>query len=209
MDEILPTYKVQVTAGEHGTLQATPSDVVTAGGSVVFKAIPQNGYEVQEFIVNGQNVTEELSEAGEYTLTNVQSDVIASCIFAKSTVQVKKDALQKAIEAAEALERDDYTDASWTVFEQALLNAKRVFADNAATQETVDAAVKALKDAQEALVKRSESTPPSDSQGQNSSSTVTGVQTGDSMPIGMVVMLLTFAVLGMLLLVVKHHRKHS
>ena len=209
VDEILPTYKVQVTAGEHGTLQATPSDVVTAGGSVVFKAIPQNGYEVQEFIVNGQNVTEELSEAGEYTLTNVQSDVIASCIFAKSTVQVKKDALQKAIEAAEALERDDYTDASWTVFEQALLNAKRVFADNAATQETVDAAVKALKDAQEALVKRSESTPPSDSQGQNSSSTVTGVQTGDSMPIGMVVMLLTFAVLGMLLLVVKHHRKHS
>ena len=142
-------------------------------------------------------------------MTNVQSDVIASCIFAKSTVQVKKDALQKAIEAAEALERDDYTDASWTVFEQALLNAKRVFADNAATQETVDAAVKALKDAQEALVKRSESTPPSASQGQNSSSTVTGVQTGDSMPIGMVVMLLTFAVLGMLLLVVKHHRKHS
>lgn len=66
---------------------------------------------------------------------------------------VDKTALQAAVDAAGKLNESDYTTDSWKAFSDALSQAQQVLADGNATQDQVDAAAKALKDAQNALVK--------------------------------------------------------
>ncbi|MGI6265012.1 MAG: dockerin type I repeat-containing protein, partial [Acutalibacteraceae bacterium] len=66
--------------------------------------------------------------------------------------EVDKTALEAAIEAAEALNADDYEDFS--AVEAALTEAQAVQADDEATQDDVDAAVAALNAAVEALVEK-------------------------------------------------------
>ena len=71
-----------------------------------------------------------------------------------------KTELDKAIEAAEALNEADYTADSWKVFEQELADAYTVSRNADATQTEVDEACKALKAAQEALVEKEEPSIP-------------------------------------------------
>ena len=67
---------------------------------------------------------------------------------------VNKDALNQAIGAAEALSEDDYTAKSWEVLATALKGAKAVAASKEATQQQVDNAAAALKDAQGKLERK-------------------------------------------------------
>ena len=55
-----------------------------------------------------------------------------------------KTQLNAAISAAEALNAEDYTEASWTAMQEALEAARAVAADEEATQEAVDSAAQAL-----------------------------------------------------------------
>ena len=71
-----------------------------------------------------------------------------------------KTELDKAIEAAEALNEADYTADSWKVFEQELADAYTVSRNADATQTEVDEACKVLKAAQEALVEKEEPSIP-------------------------------------------------
>ncbi|GAA0069689.1 hypothetical protein UT300003_12120 [Clostridium sardiniense] len=64
---------------------------------------------------------------------------------------VDRVALESAIKAAEKLNEKDYTKESFKVFKDALNNAKRVLKNEKATQEEIDAALKALNDAQSNL----------------------------------------------------------
>ncbi len=77
-----------------------------------------------------------------------------------------KTELAKAVKAATALDKDDYTADTWAAVEDALTDAELVLAEEDATQRDVDAAEKALEDAVAALKKP-----------------VTGPVTGDSAPI--------------------------
>lgn len=72
---------------------------------------------------------------------------------------VNKDALTAAIDKAEKLDSSKYTDASWDALLRVLASAKQVEADEAATQEAVNAAEQALNAAMAALVKKDDSKP--------------------------------------------------
>lgn len=71
---------------------------------------------------------------------------------------VDKSKLTAAIDAAGKLAEKDYTADSWTPFAKALADAKAVAAKQDASQADVDAAVKALADAQAGL-KKAETVP--------------------------------------------------
>lgn len=62
-----------------------------------------------------------------------------------------KTELKKEVEVAESLDAKAYTEDSWKVFQEAVKAAKAVVDEKDATQEVVDAAVKALQEAKEAL----------------------------------------------------------
>ena len=63
-----------------------------------------------------------------------------------------KDALKVAIDAANALKKEDYTEETWAPFAEALEAAEKVYANEEATQEDVDKAVADLQEAQKNLV---------------------------------------------------------
>lgn len=67
--------------------------------------------------------------------------------------------LEKAIAKAEGLNKKNYTQKSYATVEKALENAKKVLANDKATQAEVDAAAKALNDAIAALVLADTTTP--------------------------------------------------
>lgn len=71
---------------------------------------------------------------------------------------VDKSKLTAAVDAADKLAEKDYTTDSWTPFAKALADAKAVAAKQDASQADVDAAVKALADAQAGL-KKAETVP--------------------------------------------------
>lgn len=71
---------------------------------------------------------------------------------------VDKSKLTAAVDAAGKLAEKDYTADSWTPFAKALAGAKAVAAKQGASQADVDAAVKALADAQAGL-KKAETVP--------------------------------------------------
>ena len=67
-------------------------------------------------------------------------------------MSVTKDELQAEIDSAPgADQKDKYTEDSWKVFEEVLEEAKAVLADDSASQEEIDAAVEALKEAKDNL----------------------------------------------------------
>lgn len=76
-----------------------------------------------------------------------------------ASVVVNKDALVAAIEAAEALKESDYTSDSWSALASALSNAKTVNDSIDASQSDVNAAVKALNAAKDALEKKKPTVP--------------------------------------------------
>ena len=67
---------------------------------------------------------------------------------------VNKDELKKAVDDAAKLAEDDYTAETWTPFKAALAAAQGVLADEEATQEQVNDALKALNDARAALAEK-------------------------------------------------------
>ena len=69
---------------------------------------------------------------------------------------VDKSELEAAVDEAEALNEEDYTEETWTELAEALETANGIAADKNATQAQVDAAAKALNAAIEALEKKSE-----------------------------------------------------
>lgn len=102
-------------------------------------------------------------KAGETTFTvtpavNAENGVSATfkvIVTAKEPepVSADKSKLQSAVDEAGKLDEKDYTVDSWKVFTGQLESAKKVLADENATQDDVDSALKMLKDAQSGLVK--------------------------------------------------------
>lgn len=102
-------------------------------------------------------------KAGETTFTvtpavNAENGVSATfkvIVTAKEPepVSADKSKLQAAVDEAGKLDEKDYTADSWKVFTGQLESAKKVLADENATQDDVDSALKMLKDAQSGLVK--------------------------------------------------------
>ena len=97
-------------------------------------------------------------ESAETVASALDALTKAQGALAESGVDV--DALTGAITAADKLQQSDYTADSWKPFEQALAAAKNVLA-NPTNQQAVDDALKALTEAQNALVKVEPAPEPS------------------------------------------------
>ncbi|MCI6676236.1 MAG: endo-alpha-N-acetylgalactosaminidase family protein [Clostridiales bacterium] len=98
-------------------------------------------------------------EAPEPTQAQID-DALDNVIIAASKLQkaeipavIDKNAVKIVAGIYGTYEEADYTEESWAPFAEALAKANEVIADEEATQEEVDAALKALTDAGEELVK--------------------------------------------------------
>ncbi|GIP00741.1 hypothetical protein J14TS5_58260 [Paenibacillus lautus] len=87
------------------------------------------------------------------------NNVVISAEQTLSFVNVTE--LTKAKTLAEQLKEQDYAETEWLEFEKALEDAKTILENRSKTQGEVDAALKALKDAQEQLKPRVTITEPS------------------------------------------------
>lgn len=89
-----------------------------------------------------------------YTMTTYYADDMSVLDTFTIYKSADKDALKALIEEVEAYDKNEYTQASWNVFENALINAKEVLSNEKASQKDVDAAYTSLKDARDALKKK-------------------------------------------------------
>lgn len=134
-----------ITAVAHGGGIIDPSGAVKVeeGKDQVFTIQPYEGFEVKEVFVNGESV----GAVTEYKFEAVRADASIEVFFAeKEAVQADKTKLNESIAAAEELLKhaEDYVPEDIQNLMEVLDAAKAVAADPAVTQETVDAAQKAL-----------------------------------------------------------------
>ncbi len=81
------------------------------------------------------------------------SEAIANLDLVNPPAEVDKSGLKDAVNRAETLNQEGYTDSSWRWFQSALEEAKAVLADSDATQAMVDSAEARLEAAMEDLEK--------------------------------------------------------
>ena len=134
-----------ITAVAHGGGIIDPSGAVKVeeGKDQVFTIQSYEGFEVKEVFVNGESV----GAVTEYKFEAVRADASIEVFFAeKEAVQADKTKLNESIAAAEELLKhaEDYVPEDIQNLMEVLDAAKEVAADPAVTQETVDAAQKAL-----------------------------------------------------------------
>ena len=97
--------------------------------------------------------------------TAVQADIDAAkdalrkAYDALEEITVNKAALQAAVDLYQTTEQGNYTDASWTAFQDALKAAQDVLADEDAAQTDVDQALEDLNSAYEALEEEKDPEP--------------------------------------------------
>lgn len=89
---------------------------------------------------------------GIYTVVVGQGEIVIAKTF--EVKKVNKSLLGNLINQAKSLNKDSYTSESWNVLEIALNDAMKVYNNNYATQQEVDAAVAALQNALKLLVSK-------------------------------------------------------
>lgn len=83
----------------------------------------------------------------------------AAALAPKLADDGQKTALAALVATAAAKKNDNYTDASWAAFTKALADAQKLAASDTATWKEVDAAMKALSDAETKLAKKPAAAP--------------------------------------------------
>ncbi len=94
------------------------------------------------------------ANATQAQVNKAKADLVNAQANLQEKVDVNKDALTKVIADAKAIDTTKYTDATVAALTSALTAAESVNANENATQDEVDAAVKALTDAIAALAKK-------------------------------------------------------
>ncbi|MBR1930053.1 MAG: S-layer homology domain-containing protein [Lachnospiraceae bacterium] len=103
--------------------------------------------EAKAVLENEEATEKEIQDA----LDKLEAAVAALVEKEEPEEPVKTDDLKAAIDENKELDTSNYTEESVAAFEEALAAAEKVLADENATQEDVDKALKALNDAKEAL----------------------------------------------------------
>ena len=67
---LIPTYTIVATAGENGTITPVGEITVSEGNDQVFMIIPDEGYRIENVLVDGFSVMENI-ENNTYTFTNI------------------------------------------------------------------------------------------------------------------------------------------
>ena len=152
--------KVEITAeaedGNTVKINGLPSNIVDAKATVT-SVDGENTVTFAEAagISDGKTaLTKELEDGREYTVVVSSSNY--PDLTAVFTYKVDKTALQEQIKTPETLTKSDYTEESWKAVEDALKEARAADEKEHATQSEIDKAEKALKDAIDALVKKTD-----------------------------------------------------
>lgn len=136
-------FTITAVANGGGTIDPSGAVQVEEGKEQLFTIQPNEGFEVKEVLVNGESV----GAVTEFKFENVQADASIEVFFIeKEVVQADKTKLNESIAAAEELLKhaQDYAPEDIQNLTEVLDAAKTVSADQAATQEAVDAAQKSL-----------------------------------------------------------------
>ncbi|MDR2974129.1 MAG: endo-alpha-N-acetylgalactosaminidase family protein, partial [Propionibacteriaceae bacterium] len=147
-DGTAPAVGIEVTikqVGAPGEPEPDPGVEITTttdmNGNYKFEAIPDGTYTVTA-------VTADNRQAVRTVTVEARDGYI---IVPPIRFGVDKEALEDAIDEANALVAEDYTPDSWAVVETALKAAEQVFADDTVTQGQIDQAKAALEAALEGL----------------------------------------------------------
>ena len=79
---ITQTFTVTPSAGSNGVISPTTAQTVSSGGSVIFTAQPNAGYEVSQWLVNGSAVG---TSGTSYTVSNVEANTTVEVTFGPVT----------------------------------------------------------------------------------------------------------------------------
>lgn len=73
----LEEYTITASAGEHGTISDAGTTVVTEGSSKTYTITADDGYEIEDVLVNGESV----GAVDSYTFENVSGDATIEAVF--------------------------------------------------------------------------------------------------------------------------------
>ena len=149
---------------EHGAI-TTDKQYAAEGEQVKVSVSPSDGYRLTEgsLQVNGGAVELKAvaGETGVYTFVMPGSDVSITATFELVSVTVDKSQLREKYNAYKNTANDGYTEESWSAFQSALTDAKKVLDNTEASEEDVRNATTVLETAYRALEKET-SQPGSD-----------------------------------------------
>lgn len=149
----------QLIGGATGSTSASGSNI-TAGVEVAFGVFGSSGklpVSIPKYVLS---TADNGTETGSFSDEILYGNGYGITYDAKT---INRDELENKVAELEKLEKGNYTDASWSVFEIALNDAKEVLS-KVSSQEDIDEALATLNKAYEALTenKKEEPTNPSD-----------------------------------------------
>lgn len=149
----------QLIGGATGSTSASGPNI-TAGVEVAFGVFGSSGklpVSIPKYVLS---TADNGTETGSFSDEILYSNGYGITYDAKT---INRDELENKVAELEKLEKGNYTDASWSVFEIALNDAKEVLG-KVSSQEDIDEALATLNKAYEALTenKKEEPTNPSD-----------------------------------------------
>ncbi len=150
------TYSVRGEGGSinvmHNGVLVEPGKITMArGGNALAYAIVNYGYRIKGYYVNGKAV----GRQSPYNLVNISEDIDLVIEYEKIIEDVDMTELEQTIAIADAYTPamlENYTTASVNAFNNALAAAKAI--TSATTQDEIDDAVAALKDAINGLTEK-------------------------------------------------------
>ena len=163
----------QLIGGATGSTSASGPNI-TAGVEVAFGVFGASGklpVSIPKYVLT----TTAAGEVGSFSDEILYGNGYGITYDAKV---IDRDTLANKVTELEKLEKGNYTDASWSVFELALKNAKEVLS-KVSSQEDIDEALATLNKAYEALTenKKEEPTNPSDKKDDSTNKKVETVKT--------------------------------
>lgn len=149
---VTPVVKYSVTCNVTNLTAECP-DAVKGGETLTVTLTAAEGYALPETVsvTMGGSDAAHTYENGVVTVENVQGDVV---VTAEGLRLTDKGTLEEKLAEVEKLVEDNYTASSWSALMDAVADAQKVLDNADATQDDVNAAVKALDAAMKALVLR-------------------------------------------------------
>ncbi|MEE1491458.1 MAG: discoidin domain-containing protein, partial [Massilioclostridium sp.] len=135
-----PEYEVIVQQPQHGTV-SVDRDIFLEGDSLLFSAVPNKGYQLSSWIINGESVQ---AEGNTYRMDDVRGNITLSAEFTRMELNTDKTILNKVIAYAQEQAEDPafskVIEQVQATFLAALDAAVTVAEDEVADQSEIDAA---------------------------------------------------------------------
>ena len=147
-DQLMNGDTVSVTPQTNANGHVSKRNTVLKGNEVTIVATADTGYKFNGWYQGDEKV----SDDAIYTFALNEDLTLTASFVEKEASDANKEALLSKIEAAQAMNKDNYTTDSVEALEVAITNAISVYNQVDATQEAVDAQVRALQAAIDALV---------------------------------------------------------